>query len=230
MTGRVLVVEGDHAKLEQIAGALAQEGLEVVLAPDPGIARQLFDESGVDAVIIDLTPSSSEGIKLGHELRALTTIPIIVLGSDSSVEELEEALTAGADDYVRSPLDLAELRVRVRSLLRRSELLAPRDPIVRLADLVINAEAYTVHKGGHEVHLSRTEFILLYELVRQKGVVVAREKLIETVWGYNYLGSSRLVDMAIHRLRHKVEDDPAHPTLIATVRGIGYRVDDPESS
>jgi two-component system response regulator MtrA len=133
-------------------------------------------------------------------------------------------LESGADDYVVKPFDMAELVARIRAVLRRRTA-APSEPSVEVGDLEVDPAAFIARKAGRALRLTATEFRLLLELVRRPGQVFTRELLLQRVWNYDYLGDSRLVDVAIQRLRSKVEDDPAHPRRIVTVRGVGYRLD-----
>jgi two-component system, OmpR family, response regulator MtrA len=132
-------------------------------------------------------------------------------------------LECGADDYVRKPFDPPELLARVRALLRRSTA-EPEEVALSVGALTVDPVRFTVHKAGREIELTATEFRLLLELARRPGQVFTRDLLLERVWNYPYHGDSRVVDMAVQRLRAKVEDDPAHPALIRTVRGVGYKL------
>jgi len=133
-------------------------------------------------------------------------------------------LELGADDYVTKPFDLPVLVARVRAVLRRAAA-EPEERSIAIGDLEVDPAAFAARRGGRELGLTATEFRLLLEMARRPGRVFTREVLLENVWGYDHLGDSRLVDVAIQRLRSKVEDDPSHPSLIATVRGVGYRLE-----
>jgi two-component system response regulator MtrA len=172
---------------------------------------------------------SIAGFEVCRRIRKSSSTPIIVVTARIDTVDAVVGLEAGADDYVRKPFDMTELKARIRALLRRQIDAADQnghEPL-RAGDLVIDDRAYRVWKGDGEIELSATEFKLLVELVTHKGRVLTRDVLIENVWGYDYLGGSRLVDMAIKRLRAKIEEDPASPRYIHTVRGIGYRLEAP---
>ena len=173
-------------------------------------------------------------------------MPIVMLTARSSTADVVDGLESGADDYVTKPFEFPELVARIRSVLRRAvvrvgrALRRGRQPRPRLAGgdggwaatsaldlgpLTIDRAAHAVRRGSEEIPLTVTEFRLLYELARHAGQVLTRDQLLELVWGYSYLGDSRLVDVHVQRLRAKIEEDPAHPLLILTVRGVGYRAD-----
>jgi two-component system, OmpR family, response regulator MtrA len=144
-----------------------------------------------------------------------------MLTARSDTLDVVAGLEAGADDYVRKPFELPELVARLRAALRRTSVAAT--PVIQLGPLEIDEAGHTVRRDGLEIALSHTEFRLLAELVRRPGQVLTRDVLLDRVWGYDYLGDSRLVDVAIQRLRAKIEEDPAYPRLILTVRGAGYK-------
>jgi len=149
-----------------------------------------------------------------------------MLTARAETPDIVAGLELGADDYITKPFEVPELVARLRSVLRRTAGAGAQGPL-RVGDLEIDEEAFEVRRGGRRLALTATEFRLLAELARRPGRVFSRDLLLENVWGYGYLGDSRLVDVAVQRLRAKVEADPAHPALIVTVRGVGYRLQEP---
>jgi two-component system response regulator MtrA len=147
-----------------------------------------------------------------------------MLTARTDTTDVVVGLELGADDYITKPFEVPELVARARAVLRRSAS-EPPQPILTVHDLAIDAAAFSVEKGGMPIALTATEFRLLLEMARRPGQVFTREQLLQQVWGYDYLGDSRLVDVAVQRLRSKVEDDPANPAIIGTVRGVGYRLE-----
>jgi two-component system response regulator MtrA len=157
-----------------------------------------------------------------RQIRAESTVPVVMLTARSDTLDVVLGLEVGADDYLTKPFEMPELVARLRAVLRRANALHEGERISS-GNLEIDAEGYTATKGGEPVELTATEFRLLLELARSKGKVKTRESLLESVWNYEYLGDSRIVDMAVKRLRNKIEDDPQAPSKIVTVRGVGYR-------
>jgi len=151
-----------------------------------------------------------------------SSVPVLMLTARSDTDDVVLGLEAGADDYIRKPFVMAELIARVGAALRRAQRADGTDALT-LGDLVIDPVGYTVTRDGEEVALSNTEFRLLLELAQRPGQVFTRELLLERVWGYDYLGDSRLVDVAVQRLRAKIEPDPSRPAIVITVRGAGYK-------
>jgi two-component system response regulator MtrA len=226
---RILLVEDDPLVSRPLAAALELEGYSVTTEVDGERAVARFDSAPFDLVIVDVMLPSIDGFEVCRRIRKISSAPIIVVTARIDTVDAVVGLESGADDYVRKPFDMTELKARIRALLRR-RVEAPEqsghEPM-RAGDLVIDDRAYRVWRGDREIELSATEFKLLVELVSHTGRVLTRDVLIENVWGYDYLGGSRLVDMAIKRLRAKIEEDPAEPRYIQTIRGIGYRLEVP---
>ena len=171
---------------------------------------------------------SLDGFEVCREIRKFSRVPIVMLTARTDLIDVVVGLESGADDYVKKPFELPELIARLRAVLRRAA--APlEDTLIAVGRLEIDPAGFTVRRDGIEVSLTATEFRLLVELARRPGQVFTRELLLQRVWDYEYLGESHLVDVAIQRLRAKVEDDPSHPVLIKTVRGVGYRLDRAET-
>jgi two-component system response regulator MtrA len=222
--GRILLVEDDPSIREVTAIGLRNGGFDVVAASDglEGLAR--FRGASFDLVLLDVMLPGVDGLELCRAIRRISTVPVVMLTARGDTADVVLGLEAGADDYVRKPFEVPELLARVRAALRRSGRLSAGDTAtLRLGPLVIDVAGRTVEREGREIGLTRTEFDLLVELVRHHGQVLTRDVLLDRIWGYDYLGDSRLVDVAIQRLRAKVEADPADPQLVLTVRGAGYK-------
>jgi len=222
----VLLVEDDASIREVATLGLEQAGLRVTAVGDgrEGLAR--FREGGVDLVLLDVMLPSLDGFEVCREIRRESGAPIVMLTARSELHDVVVGLELGADDYVTKPFELPELIARIKAVLRRAGP-AGGDGVATISagGLEIDPAGFSVRKGGEELNLTATEFRLLHELARRPKQVFTRDLLLELVWNYDYLGDSRLVDAAIQRLRAKVEDDPKHPTLIRTVRAVGYRFD-----
>jgi DNA-binding response OmpR family regulator len=221
----VLLVEDDASIREVATLGLEQAGLRVTAVGDgrEGLAR--FREGGVDLVVLDVMLPSLDGFEVLREIRRDSGTPVVMLTAKSELHDIVVGLELGADDYVTKPFELPELVARIKAVMRRAAPGGDGDSTLSVAGLEIDPGGFTVHKGGEEVNLTATEFRLLHELARRPKQVFTRDLLLELVWNYDYLGDSRLVDAAVQRLRAKVEDDPKQPTLIRTVRGVGYRFD-----
>ncbi len=220
----MLLVEDDASIREVAALGLKQAGFRVTTAMDgrDGLMRALNEP--VDVVILDVMLPSLDGFEVCREIRKQSRVPILMLTARTDTVDVVVGLESGADDYVTKPFEMPELIARVRAVLRRSSA-QPEERTISVGSLELDPAGFVARKDGHELSLTATEFRLLMEMARRPGQVFTRELLLDRVWNYDYLGDSRLVDVAIQRLRAKVEADPAHPALITTVRGVGYRLE-----
>lgn len=224
MDRRILFVEDDSDIREIVAHGLENQGFEVAAEGDGRQALVRFHRDPFDAIILDLMLPSLNGLEICRRIRVDSPVPIVMLTARTETADVIAGLEAGADDYVTKPFEIDELIARLRAVLRRTERSVEVDH-VDVGDLRIDQGAFKAFRDGAEVNLTTIEFRLLNELARSAGRVMSREVLLETVWGYEYLGDSRIVDMAVKRLRSKIEDDPSNPRLIQTVRGVGYRLE-----
>jgi DNA-binding response OmpR family regulator len=222
---RVLFIEDDDQIRLAIRMALEDEGYEVEEAEDGRSGLAAFERNEPDLVLLDLRLPDIQGFDVCRSMRARSIVPIIIVTAQTDTYDLVAGLEAGADDYVTKPVVTKELAARMRALLRRVQLheVAPHRP-TQFADLELRREQGVVLKRGEPLPLTKTEFLLLCEFADHAGMVLSRDQLLERVWGYDYLGDSRLVDAHIRRLRVKIEDQPDDPKHIVTVRGIGYKL------
>jgi two-component system, OmpR family, response regulator MtrA len=221
---RLLLVEDDASIREVAKLGLTQAGFHVTTAPDGREGLLHFRQAPFDLVILDVMLPVLDGYEVCRQIRAESRVPIIMLSAKSDTVDVVVGLELGADDYVTKPFEMAELVARARAAVRRATTVEEESVLVR-GDLEIDPGAFVARRRGEEVSLSATEFRLLLALARRPGQVFTRELLLQRVWNYDYLGDSRLVDVAVQRLRAKVEDDPKEPRTIKTVRGVGYRFD-----
>ncbi|HJW22870.1 MAG TPA: response regulator transcription factor [Candidatus Limnocylindrales bacterium] len=234
MDGRILLVEDDASIREVVALGLRAIGFSVVTAADGPSGLELWRVERPDLVLLDVMLPGVDGLEVCRDIRRESTVPIVMLTARGDTVDVVVGLEAGADDYVRKPFEMPELIARVRAAMRRRDRIAANPKTtpsgsatisveLRLGPLAIDLPGRRVTRDGREIELTRTEFDLLAELAAQPGMVLSREVLLDRVWGYDFLGDSRLVDVAIGRLRAKVEADPARPELVLTVRGSGYK-------
>ncbi len=221
--GSILLVEDDASVREAVALALEGDGHRVETAVSGEEALSRWRQFRPDLILLDVMLPGTDGFEVCRQIRRDDQVPIVMLTARSDPIDVVVGLESGADDYVTKPFETRVLLARVKAVLRR-QTREPQARAVRVGDLVVDAAAMTVTKGGVPVHVTPTEFRLLQELVRRPGQVFTRALLLQLVWDYDYLGDSRLVDVCVQRLRAKVEDDPSHPTLIQTVRGVGYKL------
>ncbi|SES36417.1 DNA-binding response regulator, OmpR family, contains REC and winged-helix (wHTH) domain [Lentzea xinjiangensis] len=218
---RVLLVEDDERIRRALSLALSDEGFAVDESCSGEEALPRLEKEPFDVVLVDLTLPGLDGLELVRTLRSRGDLPIIVVTARTDARDVIAGLEAGADDYVTKPLMASVLAARIRALLRRR---GPGREFVRIGDLEIRPQEGLVHRAGERVHLTRTEFRLLLELAGAGGRIVTREQLLQKVWGYDYFGDTRLLDVHMRRLRRKVETNPDDPALLLTVRGTGYRI------
>jgi len=222
----ILLVEDDPSIREVTALGLRAAGFTVAVAADGVEALDRWRADGPDLILLDVMLPRLDGLEVCRAIRREATTPIVMLTARADTIDVVVGLESGADDYVKKPFEMPELVARVRAALRRhrDDLVAGEaTPVLALGPLRIDEAGRTVRRDDAVIALTRTEFDLLVELARHPGQVLARDQLLDRIWGYDYLGDSRLVDVAVGRLRAKVEADPAQPALILTVRGAGYK-------
>lgn len=228
---KILIVDDEKPISDIIAFNLQKEGYEVVKAFDGEEAIEQFREHDPSLMILDLMLPKKDGLEVCREVRQESNIPIIMLTAKDSEIDKVLGLELGADDYVTKPFSNRELVARVKANLRRnvvSEVKEEKSNEIQVGELIIHRDAYISSKRGVEIELTYREFELLLYLAQHVGQVMTREHLLETVWGYDYFGDVRTVDVTIRRLREKIEDQPSHPVYIATRRGVGYFLKNPE--
>lgn len=223
----LLFIEDDDQIRLALRLALEDEGFTVREAADGRTGLALFHAAEPDLVLLDLRLPDLSGFEVCRALRAMSLVPVVMVTAQTDTADMIAGLDAGADDYVTKPVVPSELAARVRAHLRRVRLHGAATGATStdvFGDVEVRRDLGLVFKAGRELPLTKTEYNLLCEFAENPNVVLSREQLLERVWGYDYLGDSRLVDAHVRRLRVKVEDQPDDPRLIITVRGIGYRL------
>lgn len=224
----VLVVDDEPAFREGLRQALKQEGFVVHLAADGEEALEVYRAHRPDLVLLDVMLPRMSGIDVCREIRASDDTPVIMVSARNEEIDAVVALEVGADDYVTKPYRVRELVARMRTVLRRSGGAGGRSEsesaVVAVGDLVLDRERHEVTLGGEPVQLPLKEFQLLALLMENQGLVVTRQTLIDKVWGYDYVGDTKTLDVHIKRLRAKVEPSPDEPERIVTIRGLGYKL------
>ncbi|MFN2606593.1 MAG: response regulator [Acidimicrobiales bacterium] len=219
----ILLVEDDASVREAVSMALEGDGHRVATAVSGDEALSRWRAVHPDLILLDVMLPGADGLEVCRTVRRDDLVPIIMLTARSDAIDVVLGLECGADDYVTKPFETRVLLARVKAVLRRHAR-QHEDRVMRFGEVVVDPLGMAVTKGGQEVRLTRTELRLLLELARRPGHVLTRDLLLQLVWDYSYLGDSRLVDVCVQRLRAKVEEDPAHPALVQTVRGVGYKL------
>jgi two-component system response regulator MtrA len=222
MDERVLLVEDDSSIRAVVTMGLRDAGMRVTAAGDGRDGLDQARRQAFDAVLLDVMLPQVDGIEVLRTLRRDSRVPVVMLTARADTVDVVVALELGADDYVTKPFEMAELVARVRAVIRRASA-QHGGAVLAVGPVEIDPGAVQARRDGAEIPLTATEFRLLHELAAHAGQALTRDQLLDRVWGYDYLGDSRLVDVAVQRLRAKVEPDPARPQLIQTVRGVGYR-------
>jgi two-component system response regulator RegX3 len=235
MTGKstILVVEDEESFIDALTLGLGREGFRVQVARDGAEALELFDAVDPDLVLLDVMLPKVSGIDVCREIRKKSAVPIIMVTAKGSEIDTVVGLEVGADDYVTKPYRLRELVARMRAVLRRSPLDAVPVPVgggdrLQVGDVALDPERHEVVIRGEEVNLPLKEFELLCLLLENAGRVLTRDTLIDRVWGHDYVGDTKTLDVHVKRLRSKVEADPSIPTRIVTIRGLGYKYELPK--
>ena len=222
----ILLVEDESALSEPLSFLLEREGYEVTVAEDGPSAVTEFDRTGADLILLDLMLPGIPGTEVCREIRTRSSVPIIMLTAKDSEVDIVVGLELGADDYVTKPYSTRELLARIRAVSRRRTDEAGEDPSLLSAGTVsMDTERHAVTVSGEIVNLPLKEFELLEFLLRNAGRVLTRGQLIDRVWGSDYFGDTKTLDVHIKRIRSRIEAAPSDPTMLVTVRGLGYRFD-----
>jgi two-component system response regulator MtrA len=220
MTPKILVVDDDNALREMVGIVLTAAGFTPTYCPDGNQALAIFEAEKPDLVLLDVMLPGKSGIEVCKELRGVSGTPIIMLTAKSETNDVVLGLEAGADDYMVKPFEPSELTARINARLRP---ITSSEERVSIGPLVLDVAGHQVLRNGETISLTPLEFNLLLTLAQKPKQVFTRELLLEQVWGYQYKADTRLVNVHVQRLRSKIEQDPDNPTIIKTVRGIGYR-------
>ncbi len=229
----VLIVEDEPTVRETLAESLVEDGLRVTTAADGPQALERFRADRPDLVLLDLMLPGMSGIEVCRIIRAESSVPILMLTARDSELDKVLGLELGADDYVTKPFSLRELQARIRALLRRTEIPASSESVASRVDLGpvhVDLAGHQILRDGKPLAVKPKAFELLTFLIRNAGQVFSREQLLERVWGYDYAGETRTVDVHVHWLRKRIEEDAANPRYLQTVRGVGYVLRTPDQT
>jgi two-component system response regulator RegX3 len=221
---RILIVEDELSLSEPLSFLLRREGYDTEIAADGREALAAFDRAGADLVLLDLMLPGLPGTEVCRELRSRSSVPIIMLTAKDSEVDIVVGLELGADDYMTKPYSSRELLARIRAVLRRRvDVDVDAEAVLEAGTVRMDVERHSVSVAGAEVAMPLKEFELLELLMRNAGRVLTRGQLIDRVWGADYFGDTKTLDVHIKRIRSKIESDPSLPQLLVTVRGLGYR-------
>jgi two-component system response regulator RegX3 len=221
---RILIVEDEESFREALQYMLSREGFEVVLASDGAQGMAEFDKSAPDLVLLDWMLPEFPGIEVCKYIRTKSSVPVIMLTAKDTEVDKVVGLELGADDYVTKPFSTAELLARIRAVLRRGgDIEIPNAAVIEIGAIRIDLDRHTISVNAEEISMPLKEFELLEYLMRNSGRVLTRGQLMDRVWGSNYHGDGKTLDVHIKRIRSKIEPDPANPIYLTTVRGLGYR-------
>ncbi len=224
---RILVVEDEETLAEAISFLLSKEGFDVAVAASGPEAVEVFDKSGADLILLDLMLPGLSGTEVCRQIRTKSSVPIIMLTAKDSEIDKVVGLELGADDYVTKPYSSRELIARIRAVLRRGEIqdAGGDESTLEVGPVRMDTDRHVITVNGEQVAIPLKEFELLEFLMRNAGRVLTRVQLIDRVWGSDYVGDTKTLDVHIKRLRAKIEKDPANPEYIQTVRGMGYKME-----
>jgi len=225
MTQLLLVEDADELR-DTLAYLLRREGYNVRAVTDGAAALAEFNRQPPDVILLDLMIPEVSGIDVCRQIRLTSDVPIIMLTAQVGEANIVVGLESGADDYITKPFSVPELLARLRSLLRRRRIDEPGEAALAVRGLVMDVQRHRVTVDGRELDLPLREFDLLELLMRHAGRVLTRRQIIEAVWGADYFGDTKTLDVHIRRLRAKIEADPARPTRLVTLRGLGYRLEE----
>ena len=225
----MLVVEDEESFVEALSVGLKREGFRVQIARDGISALELFDSARPDVVLLDVLLPGLSGIDVCRQIRSRSQVPIIMVSAKTSEIDTVVGLEVGADDYVPKPYRLRELVARIRAALRRAKPddEGPAPSSMEVGEVRLDPERHEVFVRGERVQLPLKEFELLEVLLENAGRVLTRTRLIDRVWGHDYVGDTKTLDVHVKRLRAKIEEDPSSPRRIVTIRGLGYKYDAP---
>ncbi|MCC3145561.1 response regulator transcription factor [Halanaerobium sp. Z-7514] len=218
---KILIIEDDAQIARFVELELEHEGYQVKKFDNGYDGINALKEDDYDLLLLDLMLPGLDGIEVCNKVREFSNLPIIMLTAKSELEDKVKGLDTGADDYLTKPFEIEELLARIRALLRRDKGDVEAANTLKIADIEVNLDAHQVKRAGQKIELTKKEYDLLVYLIKNEGIVVSRDKLLNNVWGYNYTGETNIVDVYIRYLRSKI-DEPFEEKLIQTVRGVGY--------